>query len=143
MSQYVVDASVAAKWFLPEAYADDAQRLIDNNDDLFSPELMFHEMTSVMLKRVRRDGMPDERARGALAMLPFVVRPVSASHLAGMAMDIAIRYDRSAYDAAYVALAIDRGCRLVTADRRLYNALASSDLASTMLWIEDVPVPTN
>ena len=140
MSQYVVDASVAAKWFVPEAYTGEAQRLLDNEDDLLAPELILHEIANVMLKRFRRDEMSEERARGAVAMLPFLVRSVSSATVSRFSMDIAVRYHRSSYDAVYVALAHEHGCALVTADRKLYRALSATDLAATMLWIEDVPL---
>ena len=61
-------------------------------------------------------------------------------HLTTRACDLAMNHERSAYDALYVALAVDEGCQLVTADRRLYNALAPH-LPETMLWIENVPEP--
>ena len=55
------------------------------------------------------------------------------------AMSIALRFNRSIYDSLYVALAFQEDCALVTADRRLYDALAIS-YPETMLWIEDVPL---
>jgi predicted nucleic acid-binding protein len=140
VTQYLVDASVAAKWFIPEAYAAEAERLINDDDDLCAPELILHEVASVMLKRLRRKEMSEARARGAIEQLPLLVRPVSSASAARLAMDIAIRYELSSYDAVYMALAIEQGCALVTADRRLYNALASPELARSLLWIEDVPL---
>jgi predicted nucleic acid-binding protein len=41
------------------------------------------------------------------------------------ALIIAIRFDRTAYDSVYVALAESRRTQLVTADERLANALAA------------------
>lgn len=58
--------------------------------------------------------------------------------LVGAALEIALAFDRSVYDSLYVALALRDDCQLVTADRRLYNALAPA-LSETMLWIEDDP----
>ncbi len=66
----------------------------------------------------------------------------TTKHLTTQACGLALDHDRSVYDALYVALAVDEGCQLVTADRRLYNALAPH-LPETMLWIEDVPEPTD
>jgi predicted nucleic acid-binding protein len=40
-------------------------------------------------------------------------------------LTIASKFDRALYDSIYVALAIDAGCDLVTADERLVNAAAS------------------
>ncbi|HEY6141539.1 MAG TPA: type II toxin-antitoxin system VapC family toxin [Thermoanaerobaculia bacterium] len=38
---------------------------------------------------------------------------------------IAVTHGRTVYDAMYLALAIQRNTRLITADNRLYNALAN------------------
>jgi predicted nucleic acid-binding protein len=51
---------------------------------------------------------------------------------------LAHQYIRSVYDALYVALALQEGCQLVTADGRLYNALRPV-LPDTMLWVGDLP----
>jgi predicted nucleic acid-binding protein len=50
---------------------------------------------------------------------------------------IARRFDRTINDALYVALAEALGCRLVTADRRFYNALSGSPLGNRLVWVED------
>ena len=46
-------------------------------------------------------------------------------------------YQRTAYDAAYLALAQRKSARLVAGDRRLYNAV--KDNLPWVLWIEDYP----
>jgi predicted nucleic acid-binding protein len=38
-------------------------------------------------------------------------------------LPLALRFDRSAYDAAYLALAEATGQSLITGDRRLFNAV--------------------
>jgi predicted nucleic acid-binding protein len=48
---------------------------------------------------------------------------VNCSPLTEIALGLAIRYQRSVYDSIYVALALDRKCPFVTADRRLRNSL--------------------
>lgn len=42
------------------------------------------------------------------------------------AYTIALQYGRSVYDAMYLALAIQQNTRLITADGRLFNALAAA-----------------
>lgn len=39
MSRYVVDASVAVKWFVPEIHTDASLRLLDGNHELLAPDL--------------------------------------------------------------------------------------------------------
>ncbi|MDP9487373.1 MAG: type II toxin-antitoxin system VapC family toxin, partial [Actinomycetota bacterium] len=55
------------------------------------------------------------------------------------AWSVARRFDRSFYDGVYVALAELAGYPLVTADRKLYDALRESDLAEPLLfWVEEL-----
>ena len=47
----VVDASVAAKWLLPEADSAIAMRLLDAPYELHAPRLLVSEVTSVLWRR--------------------------------------------------------------------------------------------
>jgi len=50
-------------------------------------------------------------------------------------LKIAHLYDRSAYDSAYLTLAQAQKAPLVTADKKLYNALKGK--FDYLLWVED------
>lgn len=52
------------------------------------------------------------------------------------ALEIALAHRRSIYDAIYVALALRENCEMVTADERLYNALQGTQIAGTVLTIQ-------
>jgi predicted nucleic acid-binding protein len=54
VSRYVVDASVAVKWYLPEPESDAAGRLLDPEHDLIAPDLLFAEVGNALWKRWRR-----------------------------------------------------------------------------------------
>ncbi len=55
------------------------------------------------------------------------------------ALQIALKTGRSAYGSMYLALAEALSTRVVTADRRLYNALQNGPFAGLVLWVEDGP----
>jgi predicted nucleic acid-binding protein len=62
------------------------------------------------------------------------LRLVSSLLYLPAALDVALRFRRSVYDALYVAVAVTLGGRCVTADKHLVNALAGSELAGH-LWL--------
>lgn len=54
MSRYVVDASVAIKWFIPEIHSEAALGLRSSCVRLHVPALMTLELGNVLAKRIRR-----------------------------------------------------------------------------------------
>ena len=138
----VVDASVAAKWFLPEVHSEDALRLLETPYRLLVPDLLYSEVGNTLWKRVVNSEITGEQAVeiiGVLESLPlasFPARPLTAA-----ALDIACRTGRTVYDSVYIALATQQNCRLVTADRRFYNALSKTPLKTSILWVGDIPAP--
>jgi predicted nucleic acid-binding protein len=52
-------------------------------------------------------------------------------------LPLAVRFDRSAYDAAYLALAELTERPLITGDRRLYNAV--NEHLDWVEWLADYP----
>ena len=121
MSDLAVDASVAVKWFLPEEHSDEARALLASEHTLIAPDLIIVETADVFWKNVRRGALTPEKAEEGLDLLfrvPIGLTP--SPRLTQAALRIAIETDRSVYDCLYLALANASGCRLVTADTRIY-----------------------
>lgn len=138
MKRYVIDASVAAQWLLPEPDSRKALALIDKRVERIVPDLLHSEIGNILWKRVRAGGLSKERADEALQKLesiPLTVCPVAA--IMDLGLTIATEYDRSFYDSAYVALAIRERALLLTADAKLARALGNTPLAGTVLAIAD------
>ena len=53
------------------------------------------------------------------------------------AFDIAEQYHRTIYDSLYLALAVQLGGRMVTADQRLYNSLTATAMGKHIVWVAD------
>lgn len=139
MSRYVLDASVAIKWFVPEVYSDVAQRLLAIDHNFLVPDFFFPEVGNVLWKRVRRGDDTSDNARQTLADLNTVPIEVYLSQpFMPLALNIALQTDRAVYDSLYLALAITQRCQMVTADEKLYNSLKTSSFASNLLWVGDV-----
>jgi len=136
----VVDASVAIKWFLPELHDDAALRLLRAEHRLVAPDLLFPEVGNVLWKRVRRREATASEAGAVLDALVAVPLEVHASQpMMPVAFEIACATGRTVYDSLYLALAVLRECPMVTADRKLHQALERGRFAHHLLWVTEVP----
>lgn len=133
MSDYVVDASVAAKWFFPEEHSESCQILHSGNCRLFAPELIWSEVGNIFWKRFRRSEITAEEASQLAA--DFSRMPIETDSTHGLleaAVEIALATSITVYDAMYVSAAIRRQCQLITADEKLGLALANAPLSETI-----------
>ncbi len=141
MSVFVVDASVAAKWFFDEPLSDDATRLLDASHILHVPDFFLLEIDSVLCKKMRRGEISRGEAqevRSSIAIFPLQKHPFQL--LMDAAFELAAQTRCSPYDCVYLILAIILGAQMVTADRRFYERIYNSRLAAENLrWVEDLP----
>lgn len=137
MTRLVVDASVAVKWFVPEIHSEAALRLLKKERDLLVPDLVWGEVGNILWKKKQRAEITDENARFILQQLGrFNLAVHSSQELAATAWALASRLKRTFYDSLYLALSESQGCPLVTADRRLFNAVSPAGL--NLIWVEDI-----
>ena len=140
MTRIVVDASVAAKWFLPETHAQAAGRVLKENHMLLAPDLIWAEVGNVFWKKWRRGEISREVARDLLRdFRRFPLETTPSQTLLDAAWRIATESGRPVYDSLYIALADIRTCRLITAERKLVNAFKNSPYAARLRWVEDPP----
>ncbi len=133
MTACVLDASVAAKWFLPaaeETLREEALRLLENyvngSMSLMVPDLFWPEIGNIFWKAVRLKRISRASAESALTALEEQrITTVPTSPLLKTAFAIAATFDRTVYDSIYVALSVAWNVPLVTADERLANALGA------------------
>ena len=122
---FVVDASVALKWLLPEADSEQALGMI-GRANLLAPELMPVELANALWLRVKRLQLTAAEARACLADLAAVPMDyVPDRALTPAALSLACDLGHPAYDCMYLALALERAGVAVTADRRFAGAVAS------------------
>jgi len=122
----IVDASVILNAYFPDETQEQAQALIRDHVigylQLEAPSLLLYEVTNAVLQARRRGRVSEEQADEILSSfdgLGIALKPVTWQQM----FPLAIRFDRSAYDAAYLALAEETGQPLVTGDSRMYNAV--------------------
>ena len=138
MSTLVVDACVAVKWFLPEVHSEAAARLLEGNDVLIAPDLIWVEAANAVWKRLVRGEITTAEAReivGGIADTPLLTEP-TRGHVEA-AFEVAAAAGCTVYDAVYFALAEARDCRMVTADRSLHSKLHEAGLGDRVLWVEE------
>jgi hypothetical protein len=138
MNRCVVDASVVAAAFFREEHAEAARRLLLSDTELHAPDLIYAELASVIWKRQRRGELAEGDATRLLAdMLTLPLLAASSQELADGALQAALRTSRTVYDCLYLALSVQLKTVMVTADRRLSNALAGGPLERHIAWIGD------
>jgi predicted nucleic acid-binding protein len=120
---FVVDASLAAAWFLLDEAtpATDALRMAATGGAV-APSLFRIELLNVLLMAMRRGRTSETVLRlqiKQLAALPIIQRDPASEDLI---VDLSLRHRLTAYDATYLALAIEVGLPLATLDKALAEA---------------------
>jgi predicted nucleic acid-binding protein len=114
----VVDASVAIKWLIEEDGTPHAL-LLRGRARLIAPDLLTAECANILWKKVQRGELLAEEALLAARLLQAAdIELAPTRTLMEAATRIAIELDHPAYDCLYLAVAVDRNCRVVTADGR-------------------------
>jgi predicted nucleic acid-binding protein len=133
LTVYVLDASVAAKWFLSpkdEPLTAEAlalfEKYVREEVRFIVPDLFWAELASAFRKAIRLGRFSRASAEEAITYLLRCDLPAyPTAPLLERAFHIAMTYDRSVYDSVYVAVALRSHSQLITADERLANALAA------------------
>ena len=122
---FVIDNSVVCGWFLANQSTDYteaiARRLLD--DGAIAPGLWPLELANVLRTACKRGAMIASQAREVaeqIAVLPIVVDAQPPATQA--VLSLALRYDLSSYDAAYLELALRLQLPIATQDAALVEA---------------------
>jgi predicted nucleic acid-binding protein len=140
VKKVVVDASVAAKWVLPdvdEPFYREALRLADSftagRIEFIVPDLFWIEMGSVLWKAKRSSRISSREFQESLAILDSQeFKSAPTKPLLTRSLSIAVEFNRSVYDSAYIALAEANFTVMVTADEKLANAVR---LQLPVVWL--------
>ena len=136
----IVDASVLLHAFLPDEIQPNAlalvRRHISGRLHLKAPALLPYELSNAVWQAERRGRITSSQADRILQSFANLDIELVAQPWGEM-LPLARQFERSAYDAAYLALAQASGEPLVTGDLRLYNAVHAQ--LDWVLWIEDYP----
>ena len=125
----VADASYCAAWVLADESSERAEALLKavlrNRLSLLVPSLWNYEMLNLLRSAERRGRLSHENARTAadlLVRVPLSAVDVPRDGAARSILRIAREHDLSAYDAAYLELALRVGAPLYSNDQKLIEA---------------------
>ena len=131
---FVLDASVALLWLAPQtnptgvAYAAAALTALKQSQAVV-PSLLALELANVVAKLESRGVVTEADSQRYIALfgrLNISIDQATATHALGDTLNLARRYKLSAYDAAYLELALRTGLPLATLDADLAKAVTSS-----------------
>ncbi len=121
---FVIDASVTLSWCFRDERSEYAvnvlRRLAD--DSAIVPDLWALEVANGLLTAERRGRLTSAdiaAVHAMLARLPIVRDGLTLDGALGAVVDLARAHNLSAYDAAYLELAMREGLSLATEDARL------------------------
>ena len=138
---WVVDASVAVKWFIEENLSEMAEQLLVSETLLCAPDFIVTEVAGVAWKKAIRGDLSHEQALAIAAELRGGSVVLNASvDLVERALQIALSLNHPIYDCLYLACAEDVGGVLVTADHRLCTKVQDTDFAELICYLEDAIV---
>lgn len=127
----VIDASLALTWVLPDEASSHGDALLQRvaTSGAVVPGLWYHEIANGLLMAQKRGRCtPAQRMAFAeeLMQLPIEVESMTARIVLDGQIALAERFGLTAYDAAYLDLAMRRGLPLATQDKVMKAAAAKA-----------------
>ena len=123
----VIDSSVSIAWCFPDEQDAYSRSILDAlaSEQAFVPDLWHLEVANTLIvgERCKRSTQANTvKWIGFLAALPITVDEETKAHAFGNTLSLAREHNLSAYDAAYLELALRRGLPLATLDDKLKAA---------------------
>jgi predicted nucleic acid-binding protein len=132
VSRFVLDVSVVLTWCFPDendALAARAAEMFARGDTAIVPSFWPHEVLNALLVAEKRDRISTALVRSFLndlVKLPIVPQHVPSAAVFSDIQGLSREHDLTAYDAAYLSLAIDTNLPLATLDAALIRAIKRS-----------------
>lgn len=130
----VVDTSFIAALFLPDEQSENIESLLKDaaeGSEIITPALFWYEISNVLTMAVKRKHLSDNQVRQVLSLIEKI--GITTDTACGVSYareltDTAARYELSAYDAAYLELALRLSGRIATIDLSLTSAAHSAGI---------------
>jgi predicted nucleic acid-binding protein len=127
VNSFVLDASATLAWCFEDETAAPAAPMLERlrDQEAWVPPLWLLELANGLVVAERRGRITradSTRFLGLVGELPIRIDQTSTLGVASSVMELAREYELSAYDAAYLELALRLGQPLATLDDRLRSA---------------------
>lgn len=141
---YVLDASIVIKWLAPEILSEKAERFIvafrAGRLDFVAPDIISAEVGHSLRRLALQHKISHDNFFDAIAdYLMLAVPTVASVGLVSNAARLALDHMGGFYDALYLSLALERDCRLLTADERMVRAFTGLDCLVSLASAPDPP----
>ena len=138
MSNLVVDASVACKWFFEEEYSAKAREILASGHELHAPDLILNECANAAIRQLLLSQTDLSKARQLIIPLQQIFDPVvPSSELLLSAMNMAYALRHPIYDCIYLALAEREDTSVITADEKFVGKVGQSEWKQHVEFLGD------
>jgi len=123
---FIVDASIAVKWFAAEADTPQARlvykAIVEQTSRAFAPYLIVYEVANALWKSKK---LQEEKvSEAAIELLNFDIQLIELdSGVIQSAAKFMVKYDLTFYDAVYAALAGIKKMPVLTANSKDFNKI--------------------
>jgi predicted nucleic acid-binding protein len=134
----VIDANIAAKWYLPESDSAASEKLVELDAEFHAPNFLQTEFASIFWKHSVEQKTTIDVWRIALVQLKKVIPNWHPDeHLHDLALELAIAHGHHVFDCIYLALAIQIDGTVVTADKPFLKRFESGLHAGRVVSLAD------
>lgn len=137
MRKVVLDASICLKWVFEEEDSEKARNLLTLSEKgdilLLAPEIWEYEIVNGFASAMLKNKLSYLHSKKLLRMV-LEARPqmISTHGLLLKSLENCHKYRISAYDSAYITLAVENKIILVSADEKLVQKVGDPNVAMTL-----------
>jgi predicted nucleic acid-binding protein len=138
VSDLVIDASVAVKWFVSEQGSDKADEVSASDYTLLAPRLIMIEVANALARKAMQNLITPLEAAEYVRTLPqFLAGLLDVEDLIEPALQSACSHRHPIYDFVYVEAARRRDTKLLTADQKLLAKVKGTNIAKLVIPLSE------
>jgi predicted nucleic acid-binding protein len=131
---YILDCSFCAALFLPDEESEKIKNVFDSicdDDEVFIPHLWWYELSNVLSVAIKRNRLSFSNVihiNSLLSSFKFITDSTFGNNYSEKLLELTQHYHVSAYDAAYLELAVRKQGALGTLDKDLRKACVETGI---------------